>query len=233
MSFKAVHNAILPEFEWSTGETTEYIEVDPNGIYSVTVTDKATSCISSAAIEIYNPIEDINELSILPSMPIYCKGSGEKLKLANKPNWVEKIVWYNPYDEAFEEEEYLIQEGGIHWLAVQSVSGCIYDILVEVADEIDISISVDPFGAEICESQNANPITLIATVIDYPTDNLTYTWSNGATTPSILVDEFGTYTLMVEDDKACKGDAGFVTPVCDEDPATIKLESCALGGNEL
>jgi hypothetical protein len=101
-------------------------------------------------------------------------------------------------------------------VTVTNASGCssIDSVVVEVNDNPTVDLGSD---STVCE--NWLPLTLS------PSSNSTliaYDWSTGETTPSISIDQAGTYGVTVRDVNNCEA----------QDELTISVESC-LGLDEL
>ena len=73
----AVTDALDPEFLWSTGETTQSIWVSEAGIYTVTVTDRATGCSGTGSGEL--TVYEKPELTLESSDTEFCIPGGGTL----------------------------------------------------------------------------------------------------------------------------------------------------------
>ena len=178
-------------FEWSTGETTETIVVNPvtTTTYDLTVTD-INGCTETASV-----IINVNEidLSITASETEVCELTPVTLT-AVSPQAV-SFEWST--GEATESIVVDPATTTTYGVTVTDVNGCeeTASITIEVNE---ISISIDASATFICEEEE---VTLTAVSAEAQS----FEWSTGETTPSIIVlpVDDATYTVTVTDGNGC------------------------------
>lgn len=171
-------------YSWSTGSTSSLIALDQPGIYSVTVTN-ALGCEASDEI-LVEISSDLPEVDLGPNIQL-CAGEVTTLDAGT----------YSSYFWSTGENTQSIQvsEPGFYQLTVTNASGCEGKGSVQVEAGGEISAPDLGSNQEICPGES---VTLSAG------SYATYSWSNGATTESIVVDEAGTYQLTVTNAGGCE-----------------------------
>lgn len=168
---------------WSTGETTQTIQVTATGKYSVTVTNGG-GCTVTDTVEVTPTTAPTLDLG--PDATI-CSSSPKTL------------------DAGFPGSTYLWSTGatsqtidaglsGTYWVVVNTTSGCM------VTDTIVITNSPAPsvdLGADQAICAGAN------TTLDAGNAGMTFLWSTGATTQTITVNAAGTYFVKVTNPAGC------------------------------
>lgn len=166
-------------YAWSTGETTQTIDVTSTGTYSVTVSNGACEGTGSIEIQIDPfPVIDLGEDVVACQTHTIDAGAG-----------FDTYAWSN--SESTQTVE--ITEAGDYTVTV-SQNGC------ESEDEITVTINQDyeiDLGEDIVHCGDT-AILLDAAAGD------AYTWSNGETTQEISVSASGTYSVVV-DNGVCQG----------------------------
>ncbi|MEM6262827.1 MAG: PKD domain-containing protein [Bacteroidota bacterium] len=174
-------------YQWSTGETSRQIVVKQAGTYFVEVTD-ANGCTGTDSIDIIvNPLPSPN---ITPNNPTLCVGSTFTLDAGpyNSYLWstfatTRTITGSNP---------------GIYSVLVTDSNGCraLGIAVVNSVNNPTPTISPGP-NVEICQGDTAN----LATTLSYAS----YLWSTGDTTPTIGVQNGGSYWVRVTNPSGCEG----------------------------
>ena len=166
---------------WSTGATSQQIVVDSAGIYSVIVEDE-NGC--QALDEI---IVDIQTLTInLGPDTTVC----EEVALLEAGDGFDEYLW----STGAMSSSILVAEGGTYGVTVTQGACTAADELVLELAELIIDLGEDQ---SLCDST--------AISIDAGEGFSDYTWSNGATTNLIQINESGTYSVLVTDENGCKG----------------------------
>ncbi|WP_164875621.1 T9SS type B sorting domain-containing protein [Apibacter sp. HY039] len=168
---------------WSTGATTQTIEVSRAGTYSVIVTD-ANGCQGKGEIKIsINP-----QLSIdLGADRSICQGSSTTLDAGNAGS---TYLW----STGSTTQSIEVIQAGTYSVVVTDANGC------QRSGEIKISINPLPvvnLGVDrsICQGSS--------TTLDAGNAGSTYLWSTGATTQSIEVTQAGIYKVTVTNKNGC------------------------------
>jgi gliding motility-associated-like protein len=202
--------------EWNTGETTPSIEISQSGTFSVVVTD-TNGCTAS----------DVHQLEISDSLTPVIIVSGT---LCNGNATLDAGTGYNSYtwSNGATTSEITVTTSGVYSVTVGDQSGCsgsgLVMITIPTAPEVNIN------GPQA--SCDGVPGTLSADA-----GFVSYSWSSGDTTESIIVSATGTYSVEVTDSNGCTATAvhvfdAFPGPVvevsgpgfiCDRDTALLQV----------
>ena len=213
-----VTGGVFTAYQWSTGESSPSIQAGP-GEYTVTVTG-TNGCQGSASFTITEadpPAVDVT------GPPDICPGGVASLSAT---------PGYLTYDWSTGDFGAVISvfNPGIYTVTVTDQAGCtgVGSYYLEPGFGPDVYIDGD---TEICSNEN--------TTLQGPPGMAAYSWSTGASTPSIQVSEPGVYSLFVLDDDGCPGEADIVitqlpdpVPVIDGIPAFCQFAETILSVNE-
>ncbi|RUT78484.1 gliding motility-associated C-terminal domain-containing protein [Ancylomarina longa] len=215
---------------WSDGSTGTSLTVKEAGDYTVTATDNNTGKTSKASVHIR-----VLDIPMVDLGADYQLADGEVITLdAGNPG--STFTWSTGDNK----QSIQVSTSNTYSVVVTNANSC------SASDEIIVSSVSDVFaidlGADkdICEGDQIvlNPNPSIAQ--DY-----TYLWSNGANTPTLTVNESGTYSVTVRDsDGNEKTDEVLVTvhalPIVDlgddivlYDGETATLDAGDAGNNEV
>jgi len=171
-------------YAWSNGETTESIQVNKAGTYTLTVTETDLKKSSTASVQVNlldRPVVDLGE--------DYELAEGEVKTLDAGADGT--YLWSN--GEITRTID--VETSALYFVTVTGANGC------QATDEINITSVNDIFtielggDIEVCVNDevilNPNPDK---------TQNYTYLWNTGAITQTISVSESKTYSVVVSDD---------------------------------
>jgi len=172
------------EYNWSSGDITQEINVDVGNQYFVTVTDN-------------NGCEAIDSIDIMEyPLPIpvvtgsnFCSGQTVSLTTTESHN---SYIW-NTTDTT---QSITINTGGIYSVAVTDTNDCQADTSITII-EYPLPIPIIT-GDNFCSGQSTSLITTEA----YDS----YIWNTTDTTQSITINTGGTYNLTVTDAHNCVSD---------------------------
>ena len=172
-------------FEWSTGETSQTLDVTDSGTYTVVVTD-ADGCSTSDEISIiFNEIPSVN----LGADQVICADESGPLLDAGNSGF--------SYEWSTGETSHTISPAfsGIYWVEVTN-ENCIDVDSVELTfnPAIEVDLGLDD---NICEG------TILT--LDAGNAGLSYNWSTGESSQNIDVENPGTYSVVVSDADGCTG----------------------------
>lgn len=185
-------------YNWSSGEAGAAITVSTIGEYSVTATS-IDGCVSTATTE-------VNDGFILLELgPNQSLCPGETILL--DPDVEGPLTW----QDGSVQSTFLVSEPGIYVVSAETDCGTATDDIeisqgflptIELPNEISLC-----FGDEVDLSITQEP-------------SVSYSWSNGASGPSITVQEFGPLTVIATSGDGCQsnGDTEVI------DGATISVE---------
>lgn len=165
-------------YNWSTGETTQTLNVDLSGTYSVTVTS-AYNCVSSKNIDV-----SVNSLPIITLQDVsFCSGDSAVIDALNTGL---SYLWNNGATS----QQIIVNSQGNYSVTVTDISGC---------TNSDTSLAT----VNMLPVINLNDVTACdSTTIDAGS-GFTYLWSNGENTQTINVQSSATYIVTITDSNLC------------------------------
>lgn len=185
----ATSNNQVASYQWSTGDTTQRIDITMAGVYSVTITDicgnqeTAEVTISPAEVDFSFDVSiDVNTDFINTQCALVLSA------VVNNNAYTETdYMWSNGSGNT----SINILDPGVYSVSVTNDCGQVEvgEITIDASlfDGQDLAVSIQTTGG--C------PDTLSALVT--PSLPVTYEWSTGETVDSIIIDEGGTYLLTV------------------------------------
>ncbi|MBI1287084.1 MAG: tandem-95 repeat protein [Flavobacteriales bacterium] len=183
---------LFNSYEWSTGDTTQAIDVDTTGLYNVTVTNSFGCEGTSEDFEVTQ--HPLPEISIDADGPTtICAGSEVTLTaVGNGP-----YLW----STGDTTQTITVSDEGVYFVqATDTVTGC-----SGVSDDVVVSYFPD-FVPEIT-ADGPTAFCDGGQVVLTATEGLSYTWSTADTTQSITVSTSGVYQVTVVDTNGCSGTA--------------------------
>ena len=176
--------AAFDTWEWSTGETTQTIEVDETGTYTLFVTQG--TCSGSGEIEVTVnplPVAEIDGESTL------CIDALSSISVSNN---FEMYAWSTGANL----QSIFISDPGIYSVTVTDVNGCTNASSIEVMEVALPSPEIDG-EPNFCLDGS----TELGLTESYES----YNWSTGSTTATISVASAGQYMVTVTDANGCEG----------------------------
>ena len=185
-------------YMWSTGASSQTLNVSNAGNYYVTVTD-ANGCASSdvATVIVHSlPTVNISDITV-------CPGSSATLDAGN-------IGATYLWSTGATTQTISVNQLGTYNVTVTNSNGC--EKTAQAVLTFGTNLSVNIPDEDICDGKSA--------ILDAGFAGATYLWSTGATTQTIEVATAGSYSVTVDDPNGCNGsDLGTVTvlqnPVAD------------------
>ncbi len=200
-------------YRWSTGDTSNQIKVNREGLYWVVVTD-SFGCMGIDSVEVKE----------LPNLEFTIQGdsvlcSGEFVELSAPLRGGNYTYFWSTGETS---EQIKIYKGGRYWLWIRDKNGC------EGYDTIDVKEYSKPEAKIMCENGRnilckGEKLKLTAE----PIGDYRYFWSNGATSPEIEITQGGTYWLLVENKYGCR-DSAWIEIIERETPAPKILGDTAI-----
>lgn len=172
-------------YKWSNGSTKDNIIVDKGGKYWVEITD-SNGCVGRDTIEV--EVIDI-EVFIEPQNPRFCKGASFEVYTS------EPFLSYK-WSTGETSRTITVKEKGTYYVDVTDTNGCkatasvvfdVYEIKPEFFSKNTICTELDSVKLELIEKY------------------ISYKWTTGEITSSIIVRKSGVYGVEVVDNKGCKG----------------------------
>lgn len=199
---------------WSTGSTGQSTTISEPGAYSVIVTDL---------------FGRISTDTIVVSMPNPNFSGSADICLGDTVSWDTQLSsslytfnWSGPTTDSF----LSISTPGIYSLTVTDTSGCslaadpVTFTIDSFANKIDLVVGPD---TSLC-SGNQIGLSVGAALVD------TYLWSTSATTPSVLVDTAGTYSVTVTNNNGCSATDSSPVILLGEGPIANFIADTACAG---
>lgn len=178
-------------YEWSTGETTETIEVDPSvaGKYCVTITDDA-GCKAEDCFEVKG---ETDRCAVRIKMDRDLTG-GIVLSAYAVGEAPFKYEWSTGETTA----RITVDKDGEYCVSITDANGCESKACIEVRTPNN-----DRCAVKITVSKRDAVGTAVLTANAKGQAPFKYEWSNGETTESIKVDTPGTYCVTITDNAGC------------------------------
>lgn len=170
------------QFIWSTGDTTNQIQVEESGAYMVTVTN-AQGCSSSANAILTTSVAPAVEIT--GAMP-FCELDTVLLSAGNHTNY----QWSGGATTA----NLPVTQSGAYAVTVTNTAGCTAADTIQI-DAYPLPDPALPNYQAGCDGESF--------LIEAQTGYESYLWSNGTNGQSINVQSGGLYTLSVTDSNGC------------------------------
>jgi len=182
---------------WSTGATTQTLNVTVAGTYTVTVTDsKGCTAVTSRNVTV-NPLPSV---SIAPDPAEFCAGGSVTLVAsATGGTGAKTYLWSNMATTP----SITVNVAGSYDVVVTDTKGCTATASRTVVQNPLPTVTINPNPAAFCTGSS---VVLTANGAG-GTGSYLYSWSNGATTQAITVNVAGTYTVIITDSKGCTATA--------------------------
>jgi 6-phosphogluconolactonase (cycloisomerase 2 family) len=201
-------------YNWSTNDTTSYINVTSSGLYSVTVIDAFGITETDSLNVLFNPLPVV-ELGIDTEI---CSGNSTILTI---PGNYDQYLWSNGVTN----DSLVVSSPGEYILTVIDSNGC------SKIDSINIKVNPLPSinitgGQSICSGDTA------VIIVNGSSD--TYTWDNGMTGDTILVSPVisTTYYVTGTDSNNCsKNSNSMVTVIPAPSTPVLTMNSDTLISN--
>lgn len=182
---------------WTTGDTTQAIQVTQAGIYNVTATDN-NGCTGTSS--------DVTVIVNQPPTPVimaddtvnFCLGGEVTLSTGD-------YVSYQWSTGAIA-QSITVDESGTYTVTVTDSAGC-----AAASDSIDVTVYDPPSPIYISITGPQQFCFGDSTVLTAPPGYVSYLWSNGATTQSITVYTSGSFNVTVTDLNGCVGTSDLTT----------------------
>lgn len=232
-------------YEWSTGDTTAVLDSVTGGVYTLSVTGLADTCMSTEEVIVPSTFQMIVDSIITENAG--CESSGEITLLIDTLRFdtfgifvkgPESEFDTSVYNDEVNIHDWLNMPSGTYTIRVSEIGfpdSCQQELMVEVGqDSADFEINIETEDA-FCGAPTGRATARVS-----PVGNYSYLWSTGETTREVNGLPSGTYSLQVTDeDSGCTREQEFeigndlvsefivdqdvVPQVCDQ-PGDIILE---------
>jgi len=182
-----------PSYRWSNGADTRSITVVDPANYTLTVTTE-DGCEIKRTIKVKDHPNVIAELKPVPTT--ICEGDSVLLESKYDADYFDYLWNTNETTKSI----YASETGTYKLIITDTRTGCLDS--TEIAISVEDNLQPTIIGSDICEGETAT----LEALPNNP--SYTYEWSNGETTPIIIVSQPATYTVTVSKD-GCTGTADF------------------------
>lgn len=179
-----------PDFQaylWSNGNTTNQINVNQYGEYSVICTD------------VFG-INHYDTIKVIPTLKNFNYPSNNTLCGTSSFTWstqLNKSAHQFQWQDNSTDSLIVINNPGQYYVTVTDTFGCVYNsnTLTVIQDNFESSASLGP-DLSLCAG---NSISLISGA----SSSNTYTWSTGSNNDSLLINNTGQYSVIVTNTNSC------------------------------
>lgn len=179
-----------PDFQaylWSNGNTTNQINVNQYGEYSVICTD------------VFG-INHYDTIKVIPTLKNFNYPSNNTLCGTSSFTWntqLNKSAHQFQWQDNSTDSLIVINNPGQYYVTVTDTFGCVYNsnTLTVIQDNFESSASLGP-DLSLCAG---NSISLISGA----SPSNTYTWSTGSNNDSLLINNTGQYSVIVTNTNSC------------------------------
>jgi gliding motility-associated-like protein len=172
-------------YNWSTSETTQSIDISTPGNYSVTVSD-ASGCTGTDQVTV---VENPNPIVSISGELTYCAGGSTTLDAGNG------FATYN-WSTSETSQTIDVSATNTYTVTVTNNFGCTSTDNVSVTENNTSSASISG-DLSFCQGES--------TVLDAGAGYATYAWSNSSNSQTINVTAPGNYSVTVTDASGCIG----------------------------
>ncbi len=224
-----------PFYTWSTGASSPSITVNTAGSYTLTADNAGCSRTSAATTVSVDNIAAIPTLTIVQPTCAVITGSVTVEPDQNTTEGYTYALGTGQYQSA---NTFAGLSPGSYTVHVKSEGGCISSA------NFTINVALPPATPVVTAS---GPLAICpggSVTLSAPAGYLSYLWSNGQTTNSIIVSQSGSYTVTISDERSCAATSAEVTvtetipavpvltalqPTCSEPSGTITVENATAG----
>jgi hypothetical protein len=198
--------ADFTSYLWSTSATSDTLEVNIAGTYSVTVTDEE-GCISSSSVLVTSPEQVTPTITVMDDAPTtFCEGGSVLLTASENSN----IEW----STGVTTPSILVDTSGSYTVSFDDGTGC----GMNMSDPVIVTVNSLP-APDISGILGICPAS--STTLDAGAGYVSYGWSNDSTSQSITVNTANIFTVSVTDNNGCEGSANVTTFLTDNPSPVI------------
>jgi murein DD-endopeptidase MepM/ murein hydrolase activator NlpD len=172
---------------WSTGASSQSINVSQSGNYTVTVTNASGCTAASAPLSV--TVNPLPTAAITPGGPtIFCQGNSVTLSASNGSSYL--------WSTGASSQSINVSQSGNYRVTVSNASGC-------TAASAPLSVTVNPLPTAAITTPGPTTFCQGNTLTLSASSGNSYLWSTGATSQSINVSQSGNYTVTVSNASGC------------------------------
>ncbi len=191
--FVTISTGSYASYLWSTGETTQAINVSTSGMYSVTVTQG--NCVGSASRSVTIGISPIPVITA-NGPTTFCQGGS--VVLDGFAGGAATYVWSNG---STNQSSGPITTGGTYCVTATNVLGC--------TGSACRTITVNNFITPNITGTIPTSCSATSMVLNAGAGYASYNWASGETTQFLTITGAGSYTVSVTNTNGCNGNATF------------------------
>jgi len=189
---------------WSNGATTQSISVNASGWYSVTVTNASGCSVTSSPTEVVVNANPATPIITASGPTTFCQGGSVTLTAPAAASY----LWSNGATT----QSISVSASGSFSVTVTSAAGC-------SATSAPSAVTVHPLPAATITASGPTTFCQGGSVTLTAPAGLTYLWSNGASSQSIVANASGSYSVTVTNGNGCSATSAPVTVTVNPQPA--------------
>lgn len=202
-------------YVWSTGETTQSIEVSQSGSYTVTVVENSGCTGTSTEVDVFVNPKPAPVLVVVGASTI-CDADSVEVRA---PAGYEQYTWTSQTGQVYGNTSSIwVKTADVVSVEVLDLNGCVgasATVTIEMSPVTTPIVAVNG-PTNFCEG---NAVTLEA-----PAGFSQYIWSNGAVGRTITVTESGSFSVTVADDAQCAATSDAIDVTVNPLPARPDIE---------
>ncbi len=179
-------------YTWSNGATSSSISNIASNTYTITVTDNAGCTITGSAV--VNPSVAANV--VINPIHVSCFGGNNGSAMASVTSGTSPYTY--AWSNGSTQSSINNLQSTIYTVTVTDANGCSSTATVNITQSSPINLQTSSIGTTCGQSNGFASVTTAG-----GTGTYTYTWSNGATTSSIINLPSNIYTVTVTDSNGC------------------------------
>ncbi|MFZ5970743.1 MAG: gliding motility-associated C-terminal domain-containing protein [Bacteroidota bacterium] len=180
------------QYLWSTGETTQSITVASEGSYSVSV-GTAAGCFSESSDAFAVTLAPLPGRPAITGNTVICEGASATL---TGPAGFSAYAWSNGGTS----RQVTVTTATTLSLVVSDSNGC----NSPESEIVQLTVVPNPAAPTITLTGSATLCNAATATLTAPEGFASYSWSNGASTASIVIGESGILTVRVRDANGCE-----------------------------
>lgn len=203
-----------PEYLWSNGANSFFIDSLPPGLYSVTITDSGTGCESVFDFDVTEP--DTLSASLISAQPPLCEGGTDGsiyLEVSGGTSPIQ-FLWSN--DSVT--QNLIHVSAGIYTVTATDVNGCQDTLTHIIQDPEGFDVQILMNSPATCLTAENGVLAIEASSLHPP---INYLWNNGSSESALENLLPGEYQVTLTDSLGCTKTDTFIVETLPSDTLEI------------